>query len=929
MAAAVLAGSNSKALSESELLIEYSKLITIRDESVAKSVPDIKQVNQSANLANSRSTTGPPLITGVPALQRPNGISQPAATASVALPNPSNLHISKTRSLGLASKSPNVQKLATPTPGSSGIDPIFLTKSAVLVRAEIFQKRQRLEKALEEQVLRSQRQRAIDQDALPDFDVTEVLRKAQELVKPRKLLDNNRPNGAASSSDSFDENTFYSSQMDDSTTSEDTDESQKRRPPRICKFFLRGVRCRYGEMCSFSHDPTLKQKPEAESSQAVDHEPVNADKQASSVQEPAPNRHIRRSKLEPEHSTKEGHAQTSTFQFPAERERQNRIARLEAELRSARAEQDAPVPIPSHQLEKEINESQEESAYSPPGPDEYGRDISLRETGLRQAPPAFQRRPSPGQPSIRKNARQDGNPPSPPNNVRVITSHIRSPIAPQPSRVSPLAVAKVPQVSQVQRDHGENHRLSRASNTGNLSAGQSPKVVSQPRSSRKRRRGRDSGEQLRNVIPRTDSGGSPAIRVKQEPVSPPPFEVDNTIRPIRPRQEAPRRLYADAGGPQHLDEHPVLYQSRLVDRPSYGQLTEDRGPQTPLVRRVVSRNGLHYIANEETDLRRVVTAPRQVRAPMSPDPYPIQHSAPQARATRAASQIYLSPTGQAAPHQLRASVQPQSSTYITHDRIPSPLVRRIPRSPPERHTIAMAPPPRRVVVDQWGNRFMEAPMPIERHASVAPVARESEFDPRYEQVVPRGGSVVRQPHLVRVDDEGQYVRRAPSPTSNGFFEVPTRKVIDSSGNAYEEGPYLLRGNGSSAADRSDTGPVPHYFDGVAEHDARIIRMPSVRPVGDTYEAPRGQLMRVQSLRPEQPRIIKLGERQEGRQVSHPVSGVPDGGDFAPIRYAVEEGPRYQYASPVPNRGYVEEVQDESGMYDAPGGGGRRLTQRIM
>ena len=109
-------------------------------------------------------------------------------------------------------KSPNIQKLPTPTPGSSGIDPIFLQKSDVLVRAETQQARQRLEHALAQQVQQKKRQRAFDQEALPDLDVTDVLRRAEELVKPLKIHEKGRADGTASSTDSFDEKTIYSSQ---------------------------------------------------------------------------------------------------------------------------------------------------------------------------------------------------------------------------------------------------------------------------------------------------------------------------------------------------------------------------------------------------------------------------------------------------------------------------------------------------------------------------------------------------------------------------------------------------------------------------------------------------------------------------------------------------------------------------------------------
>ena len=948
---AVDADSSTTAFSETELLAAYNKLINIRDDVVAKRVPAVKQGNHVAKSANSRSVAGPASATNLPSSHLLNGIPEPLPTINNA-PAPSpKLQVPNTRLNVSDTKASSIQKPPTSTSKSSGIDPIFLTKSTVLVKAEIYQKRQRLEKVLEEQLHRSQKQKAIDQDALPDFDVTDVFRKAQELVKPTQMLGSNRANGVASSSDSFDENTFYSSQMDESTTTEEVDESQKRRPHRICKFFLRGVHCRYGQSCTFSHDPALKRKLEAESSQAMTFERINADQQASSRQDAALDKRSRRNESQPKPTSKETYDEQSSSRSQAERERRERIARLEAELRSAKAEE-GPIPDSLPRLqEKETNGPQEEPTYSPPGPDEFGRDVGLRRTGQRQAVDLPQRRTPVDGRQIREFNRHDVNVASPlQNSVRVVTNHIRSPVAPQPSRVSPLAVAKVPQVSQAQRNQGENGHMSRTSNAGNLSIGQSPVVVSQPRSSKKRRRGRDSGEHLRNVIPRTDFG-TPGIRVKEEPISPPPLHLaDNERRHVQPRQEVTKQPYIDTAAVHRHDEQSTLYHSRPVERPINGRLNDGRGPQTPPMRRIISRNGQRYIANEEPELRRVVTAPRQLRAPMSPAPYPVQYSAPQPRGTRATSQVYASPAGQAPPYQNQASAQPHHPVYIAQDRSPSP-VRRLPQPPSERHPTTMAPPPRRIIVDQYGNEFMEAPIHVERHPSVTSVAREIEYDPRYERVIPRDVSLARQPQFVRMSDDSQYVRRAASPIPNGFFEVPTKKIIGSRGYPYDEGPYITRNNGALAGEHSGTLPVSRYEE-VPEQDARIvrmhsarpvenqheqepisderiIRMQSVRPMKDEYNGAREQLVRIQSVRPEQPRIIKLGERQEpGRQAIRQGSVLPDIGDYRPVSHAAEERPKRQYAPQVLHGGYVQEIHDDSGLYHAQGSEAGRGTQRI-
>lgn len=924
MMATAIADRNGFSLTENEELVEYKKLIKLRNDVFANHHPSSKLPRQSDGLGNSFSASGSLPLPSVSSSQMTNGVHPPSRASNATGSMAANSHVAKQMSNPFQPKSPHNQKVPTPAPGSSGIDPIFLTKSDVLVRAEIQQKRQRIERALEEQINQRRKQKMFHQEALPDFNVTEVLRRAQELVKPMKVHETSRANGAASSSDSFDEKTFYSSQVE-STTTEEADESHKWRPHRICNFFLKGEHCRYGDACTFSHDPKLKQKLEADGSQIMDLDSVNADEQTS-LRPDRSSAFVSANSLNPHPPTKESTAIAPMSQ--QERKMQERIAQLEAELANrSRNEQQAHPDATVRQHAKEMNESQEDSAYSPPGPDEFGRDVGLREVETRQ--PATKQRPPPGhvQPPAREYAARNVRSPSPPsNNVRVVRNHIMSPVAPQPSRVSPLAVAKVPQVSQVQRSQGENRRLSRASNAEVTSAGHSPKASLQPLSSKKRRRGVDPQEHTRNVVPRRELG-SPDVRIKGEPISPPPFEDAVETPQIRSRQEAARQLYVDTAAPRYRDQEPTIYHPKVGERPAYGQLSDDRRPLTPLARRVVSRNGQRYMPNEEHDLRRVVSA-RQVRAPMSPAPHHVQYSAPHSRTTRAASQIYISPTGQPMPPQYRASIQSGPVPYVSHDRSPSPPLRRMQASPLGRNPIAMAPPPRRIMIDQWGRECIEVPVNAGRQVSVAPVASRSEYDPRYEQSAPRS---VQQPQLVNVDDEGQYVRRIPSPTSQPFFEYAqprNTQVVETNSRSmpYAES-YVTRNESTHPAEYPEARLAAGYAD-VPELREGMIRMQSVRPVERQYEVPREQVMRMPSVRPQQPRIVQLGERPEARpQVSRQVSVFANDGPTRPLSYTVDEAPRYQYASQGQDRGYVEEMTDDGGIYEAPGSAGRRQLLR--
>ncbi|KAK4697064.1 hypothetical protein P7C71_g953, partial [Lecanoromycetidae sp. Uapishka_2] len=887
--------------------------------------------------------------------------------------------------------------MPTPTPISSGLDPIFLQKSDVLVRAELEQKRQRTERAdleqkkqhekqgiqqqrqrieriLREQNAQKERQVALSQDALPEFDATEVLKKAQELVKPYRPRESGRAKATASS-DSFDENTFYSSQMDESTTTEEVDESRKaeessradgshkvdesrkKRAHQLCNFFRKRVRCKFGDECVFSHDPALRQKLEGDGSQAMNLDSVNADEQTSSrhgnatIQQGPPTS----SKAGPPASTNRDLPTTISEQ---ERALQERVAQLEAELQRSKADRQLPSGQARRSGARDQPDSQEESAYSPPPPDEFGRDVALRNPGQGKSRVTTQQ--THAQP-VREYNRRDENPTSPAH-MRIVQNNLPSPVAPQPQRVSPLAVAKAPQVTQFQRIDGNNrHDFDRRGSDGGVtSVGPSPNIV-QPLSSRKRRRGRDSAEGSRNVVPRRDND-SPVVRIKAEAISPPPFASFNSIREGRDNQERPRQLYVDENGRQIHDQELTVQQQRVAERPAHEPVADGRRPMTPLARRVISRNGQHYVANGEPDLRRVLSA-RQIRAPMSPAPYPVQYSAPQQRVSRATSQVYLSPSGQVAQPQYKQPVQPLPPTYA-NDRSPSPG-RRMPLHPAEaRNSFIMAPPPRRIVVDQYGNQFEEVSVPRERQVSLTPIRREGEYDSRYAHLVSSSASI-RQPRYIESDEEGQYLRRGPSPTSPTYIEYPhstrTRQVIGPRGEIFEDDPYTTPSNGPRVIEYSDARPTPryiepqsaasryeefrppregtirmqsvrpieHHYEGAPPPQEGAIRMQSVRPIERQYDIPQERVQRVQSVRP-QPRIVSLGEKSDARpQVIRQVSIRPENASARDVEYIPDERQRYQYTAQGKEDVYDGRIEIDGGAYEGQVNGGRRVIQQRM
>lgn len=909
---------------------QYERILNLREEVFAGKHPRLKvpSVQMNAEEPSKKVVNNSP-SSAMPSSRLQNGVHNPLPPPPAPAPPPSHqptqfqaTHTKPTESKNSRPPVPNISSfsqkplntMSRPTSGSgpAAIDPIFLTKSEVLVKAELQQKRQRIERALEEQLNQTNgmaRMKFLPQDAVLDFNVADVWRKAQEIVKPFRPVESNAANRTASASDSFDENTFYSSQMNESTT-EEAEEATKPRSNKACKYYVDG-HCRFGDDCTFSHDVAVKPNLIADVSQPINVDGVNADEQAN---------------LRPQGSLHQDDSKSQTHL--------SRIAELEEQIRMLKSQQNGgtgPEKVTNSNPSQQHRKIPEEQPYSPPDVGDFsvsqhaGRD-EISDRGRVQRRGSVEPKISSNvQPPSREYGGQRQRSQSPLNEVRVIRNHITSPVAPQPARVSPLAVTKVSQIPQGLENLQESDRPLQGSGREVGTAGQSPHVFSQPASSRKRRREADSYDKTRHVLARREVV-SPEIHIKAEPVSPPLHSAPAEILQPRRRQVVSRPVYIDSDPPRQGDRQTVIYQPKDVDyRISQAYSVDERRPLTPVARRIISRNGHRFDVHEEQDLRRVVSA-RQLRAPRSP---PEHYAIPQPSSARAASHVYIPQAGQVLGRQAGMSVQPLSISQNDRDRSFSPPPRSN-LSPTSLRPVAMAPP-RRIVIDQYGQKYYEAPTMSDRQGSVIPLVRANEFVPRYEPHLARS-TAIRDPQAIEVYDERQYRRRAPSPLSPRFIEYHSdpkpRQLFDGeTGQTHGGEAYVPRTNETRMIDQPEPRSLEH-FDDAGRPRENFPRTQSVRPAGGPFEESHERIARVQSVRPEQERIIDLERRSEITPYRSRHVSIREDDAFARPSRGGFERPKYRYTPEVQERRYVEEFRNEDVVFEAPPGLGRRPVERL-
>lgn len=335
---------------------------------------------------------------------------------------------------------------------------------------------------------------------------------------------------------------------------------------------------------------------------------------------------------------------------------------------------------------------------------------------------------------------------------------------------------------------------------------------------------------------------SPEPYIKEEPQSPPPF-----AEPQPSKRRALQPLPTDAA--VLSPRGPVYYRE-------YDEPTSPTVIHTPQMR----------AQPQEQDLRRVASL-QYARRPYSPGGSggEIYAAPPEYRPSRAASHAFADrPEIPVFREASRASMAPR---YV-RERSRSPIYEPM-------H------PPRRIVVDQYGNKYYAAPVDVRE--SAAPPSRRIEVDPYYERASTREPAI-RVPARAEIyeDEIGQ---RMPPPPPRRYMEAAEPELIEARPYRQREAsrrPIEVEYRPQEVLERR---PVPQ-FEEMGPPQYMPSRAYSVRPEVVRREIPEGYV-RHESI---QPGSVRASAQPRYREVS-----------------LAHQEPSERYAmAPPQSRRYVEE-----------------------
>ena len=863
----------------------YAKIINLRDVVLAGTHPTFKLPETA--IKELRSSSATIQSNGLDAQGAVlNGLGAAHPNASTANANQPAADAAPYVGLpGLFSTPPTNGQRPLAQTKLAGLDPIFLQKSDNLVREERRLKRQRIELALNESDKRpryTDRDREAFADASSNIDIDSALEIAQQRVAPVSGL---RPESGAAKTpgndvSSFDENDYYSSQAESDWASQ------------------RGSDLAIG---AFNADFERLEQPSAaahSSSKSLGKRPVLA-----------------RNAL---------HAHADNL--PASQAR--------SQVDSAQL----------HGSFEEADADDEDEEYSPPDPAAFDsfreEDITMQDTIMDDAEDDDEYEP--GEitlestmvtPQYDKSATQA----SP--NVPTFHNRLTHIAAPQPNRVSPLAMQKGPNIElelvngrpeivhKPQRSSKrtqQQQQASRASSASPSGPGNSGPVSRKEGRKAKTKRKREIREERHRKRQERQAGAqsppSPAHRdtyIKPEPVSPPPFSNVPEINAYGHR-------YAPQTAPIEIDlespRHPPQQQYAYAPTPRYEYAPRIASPQ---VVRVSSAAGYRPMQRDTQDLRRVASL-QHAQRPASP---PQAMYSPVA-SYQGGSQAYGQPRQMSVAPAPGQGYQDGAVRYVTTERQPEPLrLQEYRESSPAMMPPPSAPPPRRIVVDQYGNRYYAAEAAPPR-ASMAPPARAPEPEgyeraasrmsiaPQhsapsayYEQSMPPPPPVRRQAPQEQaveyVDANGYRVREySTRPAEPARYSVaPTSPVYQQAPQYEMMPPPPPSARQASHQVQYEQMPPPPAPEPPQQPTSPVYAPPpraySARP--DGYEASNAYAPRQQSVAPVQ--YVRQDAPQQAPM--RPMSVVP-GSEYGVQTYQ-QRAPSY---APQPAVKYVDEYGRE-------------------
>jgi hypothetical protein len=305
---------------------------------------------------------------------------------------------------------------------------------------------------------------------------------------------------------------------------------------------------------------------------------------------------------------------------------------------------------------------------------------------------------------------------------------------------------------------------------------------------------------------------------------------------------------------------PVYYRDQEPVSPSYREFHEPASPGT------VIRTSQRKPQRDDQDLRRVASL-QHARRPYSPGGE--MYAAPEPRQIRAVSHAFFERTEP--PMYREASARPSAAPRYVRDRSRSPVYEHLSR---QQSPMLMAPPPRRVVVDQYGNKYYAAP--VDARESMAPPSRRVEVDPYHERAVTREPTM-RAPARTELYEE-QPVQRMMPPPRPRYVEAEPEMI---------ESPYRQR-EASRRPVEMEYRPVPQYEEMGPPREYASSRSYSMRPEVVRREVPEGYV-RHESIQPSVVRVSQPRYREVSVVHQEPFEERRYMGAPQSRRY-VEEGP---------------------------------------